>query len=257
MPALAIAEALRRHAPPASSRCSIGAVRGVEAQLLPTARLPLSPAARRADLPPPVVEERPLALRGIGLLPRSCASSFGEEQPVAVLGTGGMPARRWSGGRSRLGIPTAIQEQNAYPGLSQLAGSRSGCEQIYLGLPEAMAHFDKGTKARMIDTGNPIATPTPARRRVRAPAFRHQAGAPRGAGHRRQPGCARDQPGGGGLDRGRGAAQHRHSLGHRAREPTQQFKHFHEPPHVQVISTSSTRWPTGMPWPTSSCPGPG
>src|ERR687890_499347 len=87
MPALAIAEALRRGAPEVEP-VLVGAARGVEARLLPTRDfryhlLPSEPIYRRTwwkNARWPLI---------MGHLLREVARVFKEEQPAAVLGTGG------------------------------------------------------------------------------------------------------------------------------------------------------------------------
>lgn len=161
MPALAIAAALReldRSVEPVL----VGAERGVEARILPTRDfryhlLPSEPIYRRTwwkNVRWPFI-----AARLLGQISRL----FAAERPVAVLGTGGYasgPVVWWA---ARHGIPTAVQEQNAYPGLATRWLSRR-VRQVYLGLPEArqLLHFGPHTEA--VDTGNPIAPPTPERR---------------------------------------------------------------------------------------------
>jgi UDP-N-acetylglucosamine--N-acetylmuramyl-(pentapeptide) pyrophosphoryl-undecaprenol N-acetylglucosamine transferase len=55
-------------------------------------------------------------------------------------------------------VPTALQEQNSYPGLTMRLFSRSATE-IYLGFPEAASRLRKGRATRVLDTGNPIEPP--------------------------------------------------------------------------------------------------
>jgi UDP-N-acetylglucosamine--N-acetylmuramyl-(pentapeptide) pyrophosphoryl-undecaprenol N-acetylglucosamine transferase len=64
---------------------------------------------------------------------------------------------------ARQGIPTAIQEQNAYPGLATRWLSRR-VRHVYLGLPEAARLLRFGTATKVFDTGNPITPPKPERR---------------------------------------------------------------------------------------------
>ncbi len=161
MPALAIAEALRQRAP-SIEPVLVGAVRGVEARLLPTRDfrfhlLPSEPIYRRTwwkNVRWPLIAGH--LLREIGRL-------FAEERPVAVLGTGGYasaPVVWWA---SRHGIPSAVQEQNAYPGLATRLLTRR-VRHVYLGLPEARSLLRFGPRTEAFDTGNPIAPPDPARR---------------------------------------------------------------------------------------------
>jgi UDP-N-acetylglucosamine--N-acetylmuramyl-(pentapeptide) pyrophosphoryl-undecaprenol N-acetylglucosamine transferase len=160
MPALAIADTLRRLTD--LEPVLIGAVRGVEARLLPTRDfryhlLPSEPIYRRTwwrNARWPLIA---------GRLLRQVSRVFAEERPAAVLGTGGYasaPVVWWA---TRYGVPTAIQEQNAYPGLASRLLSRR-VRHVYLGLPEARRLLRFGPETRVFDTGNPIAPPDPARR---------------------------------------------------------------------------------------------
>lgn len=161
MPALAIAAQLRASEPEVEP-VLVGATRGVEARLLPERDfryhlLPAEPIYRRTwwkNARWPIV-----AIRLLRRLDRV----FAEETPAAVIGTGGYasaPVVWWA---ARRGIPTAIQEQNAYPGLStrRLAGL---VRHVYLGLPEARPLIRTGRNTVVFDTGNPIVPPAPDRR---------------------------------------------------------------------------------------------
>ena len=78
-----------RRGVPTSSRCWSAPSAGIEATLLPGARLPLSSPARRTALPPPVVEEPALA-RYCRQAGRRLAEVFSTPSSrLAVLGTGG------------------------------------------------------------------------------------------------------------------------------------------------------------------------
>jgi UDP-N-acetylglucosamine--N-acetylmuramyl-(pentapeptide) pyrophosphoryl-undecaprenol N-acetylglucosamine transferase len=161
MPALAIATALRE-LDATVEPVLVGAERGVEAKVLPTRDfryhlLPAEPIYRRQwwkNVRWPVV-----ALR----LLRRIAALYREEQPVAVIGTGGYasgPVVYWA---ARAGLPVAIQEQNAYPGVTTRLLSPIA-RHVYLGLPEARPLLRAGSRTEFFDTGNPIPPPTPERR---------------------------------------------------------------------------------------------
>ncbi|MDX2119867.1 MAG: UDP-N-acetylglucosamine--N-acetylmuramyl-(pentapeptide) pyrophosphoryl-undecaprenol N-acetylglucosamine transferase [Gemmatimonadota bacterium] len=165
MPALAIAARLRERRPDLEP-VLVGATRGIEATLLPTRDfryhlLPVEPLYRRQwwkNLRWPLVAGR--LLGALGRL-------FAAERPVAVIGTGGYASGPAVWFATRRGIPTALQEQNAYPGLvTRLLARR--VRQVYLGLPEARARLRLGERTEVFDTGNPIVPPDPARREAAA-----------------------------------------------------------------------------------------
>jgi UDP-N-acetylglucosamine--N-acetylmuramyl-(pentapeptide) pyrophosphoryl-undecaprenol N-acetylglucosamine transferase len=156
MPALAIAAELRRQRPDLEP-VLVGAERGIERTLLPTrdfryALLPAEPLYRRQwwkNLRWPFLAGR--LLRAVGRL-------LDKERPVAVLGTGGYASAPVVYLAARRGIPTAIQEQNAYPGLATRLVSRR-VDHIYLGVPEAERHLPGRRKGELFETGNPITPP--------------------------------------------------------------------------------------------------
>ena len=173
MPALAIASAVQESGA-GIEPVLIGAARGVEARILPTREfrfhlLPTEPIYRRAwwrNFRWPFVA---------GRLLREVARVFENERPAAVIGTGGYasgPVVWWA---ARHGIPAAIQEQNAYPGLASRWLSRR-VQHVYLGLPEAGRLLRFGKATQVFDTGNPIAPPSPERRSAAVAKFALQPG---------------------------------------------------------------------------------
>jgi UDP-N-acetylglucosamine--N-acetylmuramyl-(pentapeptide) pyrophosphoryl-undecaprenol N-acetylglucosamine transferase len=159
-PALAIAAALEEHG--GLEPVLVGAVRGVEASILPTRDyryhlLPSEPIYRRQwwrNVRWPLLAGR--LLRGVDALLEA-------ERPAAVLGTGGYASAPVVWRAARGGLPTAIQEQNAYPGLATRWLSRR-VRHVYLGLPESRRLLRFGARTQVFDTGNPIVPPTPERR---------------------------------------------------------------------------------------------
>jgi UDP-N-acetylglucosamine--N-acetylmuramyl-(pentapeptide) pyrophosphoryl-undecaprenol N-acetylglucosamine transferase len=86
------------------------------------------------------------------------ARIFREFRPDLVVGTGGYasgPVVAWGILR---GFPTALQEQNSYPGITtRLLASR--VRQIHLAFPEALRHLHPGPRTEVFDLGNPIVPP--------------------------------------------------------------------------------------------------
>src|SRR5438046_6241192 len=154
MPALALA---RVAADQGHDVVLVGAARGIEAQILPRHPfhfhlLPMEPIYRRTwwkNLRWPVIAIR--AWRAVGTVLR-------DEQPDVVIGTGGYAAGPVVWRAQRAGIPTALQEQNAFPGLTTRWLAR-GARQVHLGFPEARARLQPGPGTEVIAPGNPIAPP--------------------------------------------------------------------------------------------------
>jgi UDP-N-acetylglucosamine--N-acetylmuramyl-(pentapeptide) pyrophosphoryl-undecaprenol N-acetylglucosamine transferase len=158
MPALALADALRR-ARPDVEPVLVGARRGIEADVLPRYPfrhhlLSLEPLYRRAwwrNARWPLVLWR---------LPGELRRLVATEHPALVVGTGGYAAGPVVWWAQRAGIPTALQEQNALPGLTTRWLAR-GARQVHLGFPEARARLRPGPGTAVFSLGNPIRPPDP------------------------------------------------------------------------------------------------
>jgi UDP-N-acetylglucosamine--N-acetylmuramyl-(pentapeptide) pyrophosphoryl-undecaprenol N-acetylglucosamine transferase len=161
MPALAIADSLRKVHPEWRVMLA-GAERGVEATLLPTrdfpfALLPVEPIYRKQwwkNLRWPF-----LAIRLI----RQVDRLLDRERPDVVVGTGGYASGPVVWRAARRGIPTAIQEQNAYPGVATRWLARR-VREVWLGLPETRRHLTPGPQTNVLDIGTPITPPDPGRK---------------------------------------------------------------------------------------------
>lgn len=158
MPALALAQALTE-ARAGAEPVLVGAERGIEAQVLPQypfrhALLPLEPIYRRQwwrNARWPLLAWR---------LRRDIGALLDAERPALVVGTGGYASGPVVWMAQRRGIPTALQEQNAFPGITTRWLARRA-RQIHLGFPEARARIHPGPATDVFDLGNPIRPPEP------------------------------------------------------------------------------------------------
>ncbi|MDP2471762.1 MAG: UDP-N-acetylglucosamine--N-acetylmuramyl-(pentapeptide) pyrophosphoryl-undecaprenol N-acetylglucosamine transferase [Candidatus Palauibacterales bacterium] len=158
-PALNLAAALQR-AEPDVDLMLVGARRGVEARVLPSSGwpyrlLPMEPLYRtKAWRNWRVLASAPAVFGGL-------SRAFSDLQPQLIVGTGGYasgPAVAWGVAR---GLATAIQEQNAMPGLATRALA-SHVDQIHLGNPEARKRIRPGRGTAVFELGNPVAVGPPA-----------------------------------------------------------------------------------------------
>lgn len=159
-PAIAIADAVRA-AHSDWTTIFAGSERGVEAKVLPARGLahrlfPFEPVHRRQwwrNLRWPFLA---------GKLVREVDHWLAEVRPDAVIGTGGYVSGPVVWRAARMGIPTAILELDARPGLATRLAARSARE-IWLGAPEAEPHLPRTVQGRVRVTGAPITPPDPQR----------------------------------------------------------------------------------------------
>lgn len=152
-PALNLADALRERAPDVEVSY-VGAERGLEADVLPERDLPytLLPSL-------PIYRSRPW--RNLRWLVRApgvvdgLRRLFRDLDPEVVVGTGGYaagPPLLWA----RLtGRATALQEQNAAPGMVTRVMA-PWVDQLHLGFPEAEDRVRAGRSTRVFTFGNPV-----------------------------------------------------------------------------------------------------
>jgi UDP-N-acetylglucosamine--N-acetylmuramyl-(pentapeptide) pyrophosphoryl-undecaprenol N-acetylglucosamine transferase len=91
---------------------------------------------------------------------RDIGALLDAEQPALVVGTGGYASGPVVWFAQRRGIATALQEQNAYPGITTRWLARRA-RQIHLGFPEARARLRPGPATEIFELGNPIRPPQP------------------------------------------------------------------------------------------------
>jgi UDP-N-acetylglucosamine--N-acetylmuramyl-(pentapeptide) pyrophosphoryl-undecaprenol N-acetylglucosamine transferase len=164
-PALNIAAALQAERPGLEVHF-VGAVRGVEARVLPGKDVPFT-------LLPFEPLRRSRVWQNWRLVPSLSRSALGLSglfqrlRPVLVVGTGGYASAPACFFGWIAGVPVAVQEQNSYPGLTTRLVSRFA-RQVHLGFPEAAAQLRPGRRTEMLAPGNPIQPPDSAADRAAA-----------------------------------------------------------------------------------------
>ena len=161
MPALALAQVLG-DAGRGIEPVLVGAERGIEAQVLPRYPfrhhlLPMEPIYRRTWW------NNVRALVTAGRAWRAVGRVLDAEQPVIVVGTGGYAAGPVVWRAQQRGLPTVLQEQNAFPGLATRWLARRA-RQVHLGFPEARERLRVGSRTAVFALGNPIRVPEPGSR---------------------------------------------------------------------------------------------
>jgi UDP-N-acetylglucosamine--N-acetylmuramyl-(pentapeptide) pyrophosphoryl-undecaprenol N-acetylglucosamine transferase len=157
-PAIALGEAVQKRFPGAELMY-IGALRGVEARVLPERGLPhlllpLEPIRRARPW-----ENWRLVPSMLGAA-RGLRRVFREFRPDLVVGTGGYASGPVAGWAVLKGVPVALQEQNSYPGfVTRLLAGRA--RQLHLAFPEARRHLRPGPRTEVLEFGNPITPPDP------------------------------------------------------------------------------------------------
>jgi UDP-N-acetylglucosamine--N-acetylmuramyl-(pentapeptide) pyrophosphoryl-undecaprenol N-acetylglucosamine transferase len=157
-PGIAIARELVR-LDPTVEPFFVGALRGVERQVLPTTEFPhllldLHPLYR------PAIWHNWKTIRGAVTSWRRIGRMVAEERPALVVGTGGYAAALMLAYAVVHKVPIVQQAGDSHPGLTarMFAG---WSRELYLAFPEAASVFDLDMKDRhrLIDAGAPIAAP--------------------------------------------------------------------------------------------------
>src|SRR5260370_19535235 len=168
MPARPLAQALQ-DAGKGTEPVLVGAERGIEAKVLPRypfnhPLLPMEPIYRR------IWWNNVRALVTVGRVWRAVGRVLDAEQPVIVVGTGGYAAGPVVWRAQQRGLPTVLQEQNAFPGLATRWLARRA-RQVHLGFPEARTRLQLSASTALFTLGNPVRPPEPGDRRAAVAAF--------------------------------------------------------------------------------------
>jgi UDP-N-acetylglucosamine--N-acetylmuramyl-(pentapeptide) pyrophosphoryl-undecaprenol N-acetylglucosamine transferase len=143
-PGIAVAEVVS--ARPGGEVLFVGTSRGLETKLIPQAGYPLElvtvSGLKRMGMAGMV--------RGMTRLPRAFIDSWRilrRYRPDVVLGVGGYASGPLLLVASLLGYPTAIQEQNSYPGFTNRVLGRV-VRRVFLAFEEAAGHFARRRRPR-------------------------------------------------------------------------------------------------------------
>lgn len=154
-PALAIISIIKDHCPDAEFLYA-GTPNGMESKLVPKENIPFAPIKvsgfQRKLTPKNIVRNVKAAayLTTAGHTAKKIIKGF---EPDIVIGTGGYVSGPIVLEAAKMGIPTAIHEQNAYPGVTTRILSKK-VDKVMLTMEEAAEYFDKSVT--YVKTGLPV-----------------------------------------------------------------------------------------------------
>lgn len=154
-PALAIAGYVRERQPD-SEILYIGAKGGMEERLVPQAGFRftgISVQGFRRRVSFSAIKYNVVTVKKAMTASSTARKIIEEFRPDICIGTGGYVSGPVLRAAQKLGIPTLIHEQNAYPGVTNKMLSKRATK-VMLAMPAAREHF-KG-KCEFVDTGNPV-----------------------------------------------------------------------------------------------------
>lgn len=154
-PALAIAGYVREHQPKAEI-LYIGKTGGMEERLVPQAGFEfkgISVQGFSRKMTPAGIKNNIVTVKKAITGGRDAKKIIQEFQPDICVGTGGYVSGPVLRTAAKLGIPTIIHEQNAFPGVTNKMLAKHA-DRVMLAMPAARKHF-KGNP-RFVDTGNPV-----------------------------------------------------------------------------------------------------
>lgn len=154
-PALAIAGYVRERQPDAEI-LYIGATGGMEERLVPQAGFDftgISVQGFKRKISFKALKENVKTVNLAISAGKKAKKIIRDFQPDIVIGTGGYVSGPVLRAAQKLGIPTLIHEQNAYPGVTNKMLSKKAT-RVMLAMPAAREHF-KGN-CHFVDTGNPV-----------------------------------------------------------------------------------------------------
>ena len=152
-PALNIAETIKKRIPDAEIMF-IGTKRGIESTLVPK-------FGYKIDFVEVSGFSRKLTLKNIKSAWHALTSVYEAKKiikkfaPDLVIGTGGYVSWPTVKAASKLGIPTLIHEQNAFPGVTTKMLSKL-VNKVCISFTGSEKFFDESVRSKLILTGNPV-----------------------------------------------------------------------------------------------------
>lgn len=166
-PGLAIAGIIAEHVPDAEF-LFVGTPDGMEAELIPAAgyKMEYVKAAgfQRSLSPQNIVRN----VKAVGLLAKAAGHARAivrQFQPDVAIGTGGYASGAVIRAAQQLGIPTAVHEQNAFPGVTNKLLAKKA-KAVMMTFDAAKQYFPAGTKTVL--TGLPVRSSLTRRSREQA-----------------------------------------------------------------------------------------
>lgn len=154
-PAVALARLFQERDP----NCQVlfvGADGGMETRLVPQEGFALKTVTISSfyrSLSPGAIKHNLGTLVNLRRSPRQAAAILDEFKPDLVVGTGGYASYPVVKAAARRGIPTAVHESNAVPGLTTKALSKV-VDVVMVGFEDSRAHYDDPGK--VVVTGTPV-----------------------------------------------------------------------------------------------------
>lgn len=150
-PALSIAEALR-HLDPEAELLYVGTANSREAEVVPRAGLPFAVISSGRLINLGLAQKIKGGLQALkGVI--DAIAHIRKFRPDVVVGTGGFVSGPVLLAARLTGRPVVIQEQNAFPGVTNRIAAR-WARAVFVPYEEAKAHFPRAT--RLVMLGNPV-----------------------------------------------------------------------------------------------------
>ncbi|MCF0123652.1 MAG: glycosyltransferase, partial [Ruminiclostridium sp.] len=134
----------------------VGAKGGMEERLVPKEGFPLETVTISSfwrSLKPSGIRHNLKTLQNLSVSKKEANSILDEFRPDLVVGTGGYASFPVVNAAARRGIPTAVHESNAVPGLTTQRLAKVA-DRVMVGYEESRAHYEDPEK--VVVTGTPV-----------------------------------------------------------------------------------------------------